>query len=103
MLYNGKGEVYLISDLVQYIYSNNGTCAIGESANGYLRHNLESAGLLVIINKYNVAIIDLDLEKAEQIIINGGLAMDENKGEFMYDDILIGNDGIELDLYVLKN
>jgi hypothetical protein len=34
--------------------------------------------------------------------INGGLAMDENKGEFMYDDILIGNDGIELDLYVLE-
>jgi len=28
--------------------------------------------------------------------------MDENKGEFMYEDTLIGNDGIELDLYVLK-
>lgn len=35
--------------------------------------------------------------------INGGLAMDENKGEFMHDSILIGNDALELDLYVLNN
>lgn len=182
-----RTDIKLISDLVQYIYSNNGTCAIAESANGYLRQNLESAGLLEIINKYKLSIIDLDLEEVEQIIvngeehylpkclknygvriaipatskrpqmifsnnvklfvgavprrmyqidnkivdwrprihinlhksvanifraiqgyspfnffINGGLAMDENKGEFIYDDILIGNDGIELDLYVLK-
>jgi hypothetical protein len=182
-----RTDIKLLSDLIQYIYSNNGTCAIAESANGYLRQNLESAGLLEIINKYNLSIIDLDLEEVEQIIINGeehylpiclknygvriaipvtskrhqmifsnnvklfvgavprrmyqidnkvvdwrprihinlhksvenifrgiqeyspfnffingGLAMDENKGEFMYEDTLIGNDGIELDLYVLK-
>ncbi len=34
--------------------------------------------------------------------INGGLSMDEVKGEFNIPEILVGNDGIELDLYVLK-
>lgn len=182
-----RTDIKLLSNLIKYIYYNNGTCAIAESANGYLRQNLESAGLLEIINKYNLSIIDLDLEEVEQIIINGeehylpkclknygvriaipatskrpqmifsnnvklfvgavprrmyqidnkivdwrprihidlhksvanifrviqeyspfnffingGLAMDENKGEFMYEGTLIGNDGVELDLYVLK-
>jgi hypothetical protein len=182
-----RTDIKLLSDLIQYIYSNNGTCAIAESANGYLRQNLETAGLSEIIDKYNLSIIDLDLEEVESIIINGeehylpqclnnygvriavpatskrpqmifsnnvklfvgavprrmyqidnkivnwrprihidlhksvanifcaiqgyspfsffingGLAMDENKGEFMYEDTLIGNDGIELDLYILK-
>lgn len=182
-----RTDIKLLSDLIQFIYSNNGTCAIAESANGYLRQNLESVGLLEIINKYNVSIIDLDLEEVEQIIINeqkhylpkclknygvriaipatskryqmifsnnvklfvgavprrmyqinskivdwrprvhidlhksvanifsaiqeyspfsffinGGLAMDENKGEFMYENTLVGNDGVELDMYILK-
>jgi hypothetical protein len=34
--------------------------------------------------------------------INGGLATDEYKGDFRIDELLIGNDGIELDLYMLK-
>ena len=33
--------------------------------------------------------------------INGGLAMDENTGEFRFDEILVGDDGVELDRYVL--
>ena len=35
--------------------------------------------------------------------INGGLAMAEDIGEFPMKEILIGNDGLELDDYVLKN
>lgn len=182
-----RTDIKLLSDLIQYIYSNNGTCAIAESANGYLRQNIEAAGLSEVIDKYNLSIIDLDLEEVEQVIINGeehylpkclknygvriaipatskrpqmifsnnvklfvgavprrmyqiddsvvdwrprihidlhksvanifcaiqeysifsffingGTAMDENKGEFLYEDTLISNDGIELDLYVLK-
>lgn len=178
----------LLSQIIQYIYLNNGNCAIAESANGYLRNNVELAGLTGIINKYNVDIIDLDLEEVEEIIIddekhylpiclknygvrigipatskrpemifsnnvklfvgavpnrmyqindkyvswrprvhidlhksvsnifraiqkyapfdffiNGGLAMDEIRGEFLYQETLISNDGIELDLYILHN
>jgi hypothetical protein len=35
--------------------------------------------------------------------INGGIAMDENNGEFKFNEILVGNNGVELDLHVLKN
>ena len=61
----------LLSQIIHYIYSNNGTCAIAESANGYLRKNLEQAGLIEIINKYNVDIIDLDFEEVEEVNIDG--------------------------------
>ncbi len=182
-----RTDIKLLSDLIHYIYSNNGICAIAESANGYLRQNLETAGLSKIIDKYNLSVIDLDLEEVEQIVIdeekhyiprclksygvriavpatskrpqmifsnnvklfvgavprsmyqidneivdwrprihidlhksvanifraiqeyspfsyfiNGGLATDENKGEFMFENILIGNDAVELDIYVLR-
>lgn len=35
--------------------------------------------------------------------INGGLVMDETKGEFELPEVLAGNDGLELDLYILKS
>lgn len=183
-----RTDAKLLSDVIQYVYLNGGTCAIAESANGYLRKNLEYEGLGDIINKYQVEIIDLDFEEVEMLIINeeehylpkclnnyrvrigipatskrsqmifsnnvklfvgavprrmyqidnknvdwrprvhidlhksvaniycaiqkyspfsffinGGIAMDENRGEFKYNEILIGNDGLELDLHVLKN
>jgi len=183
-----RTDTELLSDVIKYVYINRGTCAIAESANGYLRKNLEHAGLGDIISKYQVEIIDLDFEEVERLgineeehylpkclksygvrigipatskrsqmifsnnvklfvgavprrmyqidnknvdwrprvhidlhksvanifcaiqkyspfsfFINGGTAMDENKGEFKYNEILIGDDGIELDLHVLKN
>lgn len=178
----------LLSQVIQYVYLNNGNCAIAESANGYLRKNLEEAGLKDIINKHNVDVIDLDFEEVEEVtiddekhylprclknygvriaipatskrpqmifsnnvklfvgavprsmyqigdsvvdwrprvhidlhksvvnifraiqeyspfnfFINGGVAMDESKGEFMFDEILVSNDGIELDFHILNN
>jgi uncharacterized protein (DUF362 family) len=183
-----RSDPFLLSELVKYIYENNGTCAIAESANGYLAANLEQAGLTDIISQYNVKVIDLDLEEADEVIfndekhyipkcfqafglriglpvaskreemvfsnniklfvgavprrmyqldnkivdwrprvhldlhksvanifgaiqsyspftvfINGGLAMDERKGEFLINEVLVGDDGLELDLYILKN
>lgn len=38
-----------------------------------------------------------------EYFINGGLAMDEKKGEFMMPDVLLGSDAVELDMYVLKS
>ena len=178
----------ILSNVIEYIYLNQGNCTIAESANGYLRENLEQLGLEEIINKYNIGVLDLDFEDVEEVIIddekhyipkrfrnfgvrvaipatskrpemifsnnvklfvgavprrmyqmdgnyiaprplmhidlhksvanlfcaiqhyasfdffiNGGLAMDENRGEFTYKENLVGNDGIELDLYVLYN
>ncbi len=182
-----RTDVKLLSEVIQYIYSHGGTCTIAESANGYLRKNLEAAGLSNIISYFKVDVIDLDFEEVELIsitgedhflpkclkdygvriaipatskrpnmvfsnnvklfvgavprrmyqidnkivdwrprvhidlhksvanifssiqsyspfcfFINGGLAMAENKGEFSFDEILVGNDGVELDLFVLR-
>lgn len=183
-----RTDAGLLSAVIHYVYSNGGTCAIAESANGYLRDNLEQAGLSDIINNYSLEVIDLDFEEAEQVgitgedhyipkcfknygvriampasskrpdmifsnnvklfvgavprrmyqtdnkvvhwrprvhidlhksvanifrsiqwyspfhfFINGGLAMSEHCGEFRFKEILIGNDGIELDFYVFNN
>ncbi|MDF2542454.1 MAG: hypothetical protein K0S47_2172 [Herbinix sp.] len=182
-----RTDVNLLSEVIHYVYSNGGTCAIAESANGYLKNNIEQAGLSDIVNNYNIKVIDLDFEEVEQVsitgeehyipkcfknygvriaipasskrpnmifsnnvklfvgavprrmyqidnktvdwrprvhidlhrsvanifnsiqwyspfsfFINGGLAMSETKGEFRFKEILISNDGIELDLYVLE-
>jgi uncharacterized protein (DUF362 family) len=183
-----RTDANLLSDVIHYVYSNGGTCAIAESANGYLKNNLEQAGLSEIISNYNINVIDLDFEEVELVkitgeehyipkcfknygvriaipatskrpnmvfsnnvkllvgavprrmyqidnktvdwrprvhidlhksvsnifrsiqwysafsfFVNGGLAMSESNGEFRFKEILISNDGIELDLYVLKN
>jgi len=34
--------------------------------------------------------------------INGGLAMDEEKGEFQIPEIIVGDDALELDLYIIE-
>jgi uncharacterized protein (DUF362 family) len=183
-----RTDFYLLSETIKYIYMNHGTCAIAESANGYLRNNLEVLGLGNIIEKYNVEVIDLDFEETEKIVvdgenhyipkcfknygvriaipatskrvgmifsnniklfvgavprklyqvgekivdcrprihvdlhksvanvycaiqeyspfnfyINGGLAMDETTCEFRLENILVGNNALELDKYVLRN
>ena len=66
-----RTDTELLSAVIQYIYSNGGTCAIAESANGYLRENLKHEGLEDIICKYDVNVIDLDYEEVEQLSING--------------------------------
>lgn len=183
-----RTDAKLLTYLIQYIYSNGGTCAIAESANGYLRDNLEQTGLADVIREYQVDVIDLDFEEVDRIsingeehyipkcfrdygvriaipaaskrpqmvfsnnvklfvgavprrmyqldnkvvdwrprvhinlhksvadifsaiqsyspfyfFINGGLAMVEEKGEFRFENILVGDDAVELDLYILQN
>jgi uncharacterized protein (DUF362 family) len=182
-----RTDPFLLSELIKYIYANNGICTIAESANGYLAVNLEQAGLADIISQHQVKVIDLDFEETKHIVfqgedhyiprcfldygiriglpatskregmvfsnniklfvgavprrmyqiddkivnwrprvhqdlhksvaniygsiqsfspftlfINGGLAMDEKKGEFLINEVLVGNDGLELDLHILK-
>jgi uncharacterized protein (DUF362 family) len=183
-----RTDPYLLSQTIKYISQNNGICAICESANGYLKKNLEVLGLQDILNEHKVEIIDLDLEDADKVMvdgddhyipkcfqkygvriaipatskrpnmifsnnvklfvgavprkfyqvedkvvylrprihldlhksvaslyraiqiyspfkfyINGGLAMDETVGEIEFDNILLGNNAVELDLSVLRN
>lgn len=183
-----RTDFYLLLETIKYVYNNGGTCAIAESANGYLRKNLETLGLKDVIKEHKVKVIDLDYEDTDKVIIdgeehyiprclknyevriampasskrkemifsnniklfvgavprsmyqigektvdfrprvhidlhksvasiyraiqeyspfnfyiNGGLAMDETIGEFKLENILIGNDALQLDKYVLQN
>lgn len=66
-----RTDAGLIADTIHYIYSNGGSCAIAESANGYLSKNLELAGLSDIIRQYKVEVIDLDYEEVDCLTING--------------------------------
>jgi hypothetical protein len=68
-----RTDPFLISETIKYIKQNQGTCAIAESANGYLRQNL------------------------------GILGLDDIIGEFEFKNILVGDNALELDLYVLNN
>lgn len=177
----------LLIKVIEYIMLCGGKCTIAESANGYLKRNLEIMGLNSIMGKYDVEVIDLDFEDVIKIeiedeehyvpkcfinygvrigipatskrpemifsnnvklfvgavprrmyqigesttwrprvhvnlhksvaniyraiqqyapfefFINGGVAMDEHKGEFLLKEILLSNDGLELDFYILNN
>lgn len=55
--------------------------------------HLSVANVFHAINKHS----------AFQFYINGGLAYNENKGEFIFVDTFIGNDALELDLYLFEN
>jgi uncharacterized protein (DUF362 family) len=64
-----RTDANLLSEVIHYVYSNGGTCAIAESANGYLKNNLEQAGLSDIISHYNIEVIDLDFKKLNRLIL----------------------------------
>lgn len=66
-----RTDAGLLAKMIEYVSAYGGSCAIAESANGYLRENLEQAGLTGLIQKHKVRVIDLDLEEAEQVIIDG--------------------------------
>lgn len=61
----------ILAGVVEYICSCGGSCAIAEGANGYLRANLEQAGLAELLEKHKVRVLDVDLEETEQVIIDG--------------------------------
>lgn len=114
---NPRTDPNLLTEVIEYITLCGGNCAIAESANGYLKENINHMGLENVIKKYEVEVIDLDLEDTITVLAedeehyipkylsNYGtrIAMDEHRGEFLFNDILVSNDGPELDLYVLKN
>lgn len=82
-----RTDVNLLSSVIHYVYMNGGTCAVAESANGYLRKNLEQAGLSDIFSLYNIEVIDLDFEEVEQV---------SSTGEEHYLPICLKNYGVRI-------
>lgn len=65
-----RTDPFLISQVVEYIYLNHGRCTIAESADGYLKENLNRIGLEKLISRFGVNLIDLDFEETESIKID---------------------------------
>ena len=184
-------DMTLLRAVINYIYQIGGNCAITEGARGNLIKNLINSGFEDMLKKYNIKVIDIDLEDFDEVLsygekhfipkcfkeylvriaipatskregmiysnniklfvgavprkmyqldevntgivaprprihqnlhlsvanlflaiksyspfqfyINGGLSYNENSGEFIFPEIFIGNDALELDCHIFKN
>ena len=47
----------ILKKVVEYIYQNDGRCAITEAADGYLVDNLIASGFKDSLNNYNIKVI----------------------------------------------
>jgi len=181
-----RTSAHLIKCVVTYLSEFGVSCAIAESADGYLAENIDEVGLGDFVKENQVKLIDLDFEEVEEVsvedeihyipkclkdfdirvaipatskrpnsiysnniklfvgavprkfyqigepvrwrpkvhidlhksvaniykavmdyspfdfYINGGIAMDESSGEFELSEILVGDDALELDKYLLS-
>ena len=65
-----RTDIYLLKQLVSFIYQNGGTCAIAEGANGYLAENLITSGFNDLLNYYKIKVIDVDLTDCDEVLIH---------------------------------
>ena len=68
-----RTDIALIKALIDYIYINGGRCAIAEGANGHLTENIIASGLVDIVNRFGINIIDVDLEDCDEVVSYGEL------------------------------
>ena len=66
-----RTDMTLLKIVVDYIYQNGGSCAITEGGGGYLRENLIAYGFEDTLNHYNIRLIDVDLEDADEVVSYG--------------------------------
>jgi len=66
-----RTDIYLLKQLVSFIYQNGGTCAIAEGANGYLAENLITSGFNDLLNYYKIKVIDVDLADCDEVLTHG--------------------------------
>jgi uncharacterized protein (DUF362 family) len=60
----------LLEEVIRYISHHRARCAIAEAANGFLRQNIESIGLDKIIEQHSVAVLDLDQDDFDCVVID---------------------------------
>jgi len=66
-----RTDMTLLKTVVNCIYQNGGKCAITEAARGCLTENLITSGFETILNRYNVEVIDVDMEKCDEVVSYG--------------------------------
>ena len=66
-----RTDMTLLRTLVEYIYQNNGTCALTEGARGNLKKNLIASGFNDMLKHYGVKAVDVDLEDYDEVLSYG--------------------------------
>ena len=66
-----RTDMTLLKTLVEYIYENDGRCALAEGANGYLKDNLIISGFDNMLRHYGVNVVDIDLEDCDEVLSYG--------------------------------
>jgi uncharacterized protein (DUF362 family) len=68
---NPRTDAGVLTALLHLITETGARCAVAEGAYGYLAENLHAIGLGPVLKQTQTQVIDLDLEEAEEVIING--------------------------------
>ena len=66
-----RTDMSLLKTVVEYIYQNGGKCAIAEASDGFLQENLITSGFEDMLKRYNIKVIDVDLEDCDDVISHG--------------------------------
>ncbi len=66
-----RTDMTILKTIISYTYQNGGKCAIAEGASGFLTENLINSGFEDMLKKYNIKVIDIDLEDSEEVLSNG--------------------------------
>lgn len=61
----------LLAAVVEYLARHGAACAVAECADGHLSENLEAIGLADLRREHQATVIDLDLEDADPVEIDG--------------------------------
>jgi len=66
-----RTDMNLLRSVLTYIYENGGKCAITEGCSGFLTENLIASGFESTLKRYNVKVIDADLEECDEVVSYG--------------------------------
>lgn len=61
----------LLTEMIRYASHLGARCAVVEGADGFLTQNLEHIGLGGVVEEYGVQVVDLDLEEADCVAVDG--------------------------------
>ena len=62
-----RTDMMLLKKLIDYIYQNDGNCALTEGSDGHLLENLHISGFRDVLHYYGIKIIDVDFEDSEEV------------------------------------
>jgi uncharacterized protein (DUF362 family) len=65
-----RTDPVLLTEVIRYAAHFGTRCAIAEGADGFLQRNIDRMGLSSVIEECDVRVLDLDLEKADYVVVD---------------------------------